>query len=307
MATDIFDMIKAQNASRDKSASEDRFLTENARVRRLKMMQHDADQATAPQRSYDQRVALGEADLDIAKKADEEGFDTSGNGKIVNRRYGVGVGNMSKDEFLDLVKQHESGGQNIEQQVVPPGGGYNPSVGRHTGPSSASGLYQMIDPTWRTAAKLAGVDTSKYPRAIDAPPEVQRAAAGALFDKNGGADWLPYNAGLRAAVSSRSGGSNRTARATKAPTPPQMGKDEKGEYEAVYVNEGQIGRLTQNNPELAKNYEIWADGPVNARGQLPYKRRKPQAITPDGKPPGAVVAKAAETNEKKPFDPMTGE
>ena len=307
MATDIFDMIKAQNAARDKFTANDEYMAESSRARRIAMQMKRADTAQEPQQAYEKRMAIGEADLELAKKADEEGFDTSGNGKIINRRYGVDVGNMDKEEFLDLVKQHETGGRNIEQQVVPPGGGYNPSVGRVTGPSSASGLYQMIDPTWRTAAKLAGIDTSKYPRAIDAPSEVQRQAAGALFDKNGGADWLPYNASLRAAVAARNSGRTRTAAGPKQPRPPQMGVDEKGEYEAVYVNEGQIGRLIQNNPELAKRFELWADGPVNSRGQLPYKRRKPQAATPDGKPPGDVVAKAAESNEKKPFDPMTGE
>jgi hypothetical protein len=113
---------------------------------------------------------------------------------------GSGGGDTSSPEYLTrraqdlaLVRKYESGDRNIMQNVVGPQGGYNPSVGRVTGPSSAGGYYQMIDPTWRSAASSAGIDTAKYPRAIDAPPELQTKAAEALYDKRGLADWAPYN------------------------------------------------------------------------------------------------------------------
>jgi hypothetical protein len=101
---------------------------------------------------------------------------------------------------LGLIKQFESRNRNIMQGVVGPQGGYNPSVGRVTGPSSAGGYYQMIDPTWRHAAAQAGIDTEKYPKAITAPPEAQDAAALALLRERGTADWAPYNKLLAAAL-----------------------------------------------------------------------------------------------------------
>ena len=111
---------------------------------------------------------------------------------------------MARD--LALVRKYESGGRNIEQGVVGPQGGYNPSVGRVTGPSSASGIYQMIDPTWRAAAAKAGIDTEKYPRAINAPPELQDKAAEALYREQGLAPWAPYNSRLAAATGYQGGG-----------------------------------------------------------------------------------------------------
>lgn len=105
------------------------------------------------------------------------------------------------DPGLKLIMKYESaGGKNIHQQVVGPKGGYNPSTGTVTGPSSAQGYFQMIDPTWRTAAKLAGIDTSIYQHAMEAPYTLQRRAAIALRDKNGYSDWAPYNAKLAAAL-----------------------------------------------------------------------------------------------------------
>lgn len=109
---------------------------------------------------------------------------------------------LKADGALDLIAKYESGGRNIEQGVVGPSGGYNPSVGRVTGPSSASGPWQMIDPTWRSAASAVGIDTNQYPRAITAPVELQRKAAQFLFDTQGFKPWAPYNAKLRSALGS---------------------------------------------------------------------------------------------------------
>ena len=105
-----------------------------------------------------------------------------------------------------LIRKYESGGRNVEQGVVGPEGGYNPSVGRVTGPSSASGYYQMIDPTWRAAARKVGIDTDKYPRAIDAPEELQDKAAEALYREQGLRPWAPYNKALAAATGYQGGG-----------------------------------------------------------------------------------------------------
>jgi len=63
--------------------------------------------------------------------------------------------------ILNTIKTVESGGDYSAQ---------NPT-------SSASGAYQFIDSTWRSAAKEAGVDVNQYPRAYMAPPEVQDTVA----------------------------------------------------------------------------------------------------------------------------------
>lgn len=101
------------------------------------------------------------------------------------------VGSPENDRITNLIVQDESGGRNINQQVVPPGGGYNPSVGRVTGPSSASGLGQFIDSTWRDVAPKVGA--GQYARAIDAPEDLQRKAISQRVADKGVGDWAPYN------------------------------------------------------------------------------------------------------------------
>lgn len=102
------------------------------------------------------------------------------------------------ESALDLIAQHESGNRDIKQQAVPAGGGYNPSVGRVTGPSSASGPWQITNSTWR---KRAPQDIAqKYPTAMSAPVEVQRTVARKIFSETGFQDWAPYNARLRQAI-----------------------------------------------------------------------------------------------------------
>lgn len=107
------------------------------------------------------------------------------------------------DATLDLIKDKESGGQNIMQQVVPPGGGYNPSVGRVTGPSTAQGFYQITNTTWRQYAPEAGISTERYPNAMSAPEEVQRLVAKTILTSpNGGGvqHWADYNPALKRAL-----------------------------------------------------------------------------------------------------------
>lgn len=63
--------------------------------------------------------------------------------------------------ILDTIKAQESGGKyNIQNNS-----------------STASGAYQFIDSTWKLRAQEAGVDTKQYPRAKDAPPEIQDKVA----------------------------------------------------------------------------------------------------------------------------------
>lgn len=104
------------------------------------------------------------------------------------------------ERFLDLTKQWESGNRNIEQQIVPPGGGYNPSVGRVTGPSTASGYYQITDTTWSDFAPQVGVNIKEFPRAMSAPEPVQRQVARHIALTSGVQHWTDYNKNLRAAV-----------------------------------------------------------------------------------------------------------
>ncbi len=106
--------------------------------------------------------------------------------------------NYDPETALDLISQHESGGRNIKQNVVPAGGGYNPSVGRVTGPSTAAGPWQITNTTWnkRAPREIA----QQYPTAMSAPVEVQRDVARKMYQETGFQDWAPYNASLRKAI-----------------------------------------------------------------------------------------------------------
>lgn len=102
------------------------------------------------------------------------------------------------EHFLDLTERDESGSRNTMQQVIGPQGGYNPSVGRVTGPSSAQGYFQIITPTWQAFAPKAGVDLGQYPTAMSAPYEVQRSVARTIATTSGVQHWTDYNKILRA-------------------------------------------------------------------------------------------------------------
>jgi hypothetical protein len=117
-----------------------------------------------------------------------------------------GGGNLRVGGALDLIEKYESGGRNVMQGVVGPGGGYNPSTGTVTGPSTAQGYYQITNSTWRDAAPKAGVSLADYPNAMSAPKDVQRAVAQQLYNERGMAPWAPYNANLRAAIARGEGG-----------------------------------------------------------------------------------------------------
>jgi len=77
------------------------------------------------------------------------------------------------------IMQRESGGQNIwnYKHALDPTG------------YTASGYYQITDPTWRDGGKLAGIDVSQWPSAINAPREVQDKIAAALYAARGERPW----------------------------------------------------------------------------------------------------------------------
>lgn len=125
---------------------------------------------------------------------------------------------MSKydpDTALDLISQHESAGRNIKQQIVPAGGGYNPSVGRVTGPSTAGGPWQITNSTWRRRAPRE--IAQQYPTAMSAPVEVQREVARKIYNETGFDDWAPYNASLRRAIARGDQPKTQQQPDTKAP------------------------------------------------------------------------------------------
>lgn len=85
--------------------------------------------------------------------------------------------------------KYESGGRNILQQQV------DPSI------STASGLEQITNSTWRNFAPKAGVDLNLYPTAMSAPPNVQLAVGHQIqMSPSGVSNWTNYNPALRNAL-----------------------------------------------------------------------------------------------------------
>ena len=67
--------------------------------------------------------------------------------------------------IFDTIAQAESGFRNIVSG---------------TAGSTASGIYQINNPTWRQFAPQAGVDLSQYPTALSAPTDVQTQVASVI-------------------------------------------------------------------------------------------------------------------------------
>lgn len=80
---------------------------------------------------------------------------------------------MAFQSLADLVKHFESGGNYTA---------VNPS-------SHAAGAYQFVPSTWRLYGSQLGIDTSAYPSAAVAPPEVQDAVFQQAVAKRGLGDW----------------------------------------------------------------------------------------------------------------------
>lgn len=87
--------------------------------------------------------------------------------------------NVSTNQALQVISYRESGNQNI----------YNYMHATNPNYYTAGGYYQITNTTWQNGAKLAGVDTSQYPTAISAPPEVQTQVAGKLYETYGFSPW----------------------------------------------------------------------------------------------------------------------
>lgn len=127
-------------------------------------------------------------------------------------------GGSAVERFLNLTERLESGGQNIPQRVVGPNGGYNPSTGTVTGPSTAQGYFQITNTTWGEFAPQAGVDLGQYPNAMSAPYEVQRKVARTIATTSGVQHWTDYNKALRAAVQKEGLPVSGPVRASPIPT-----------------------------------------------------------------------------------------
>lgn len=97
---------------------------------------------------------------------------------------------LSSDQALPLISQYESGNANVLNQTGPGG----------TPASTASGYYQITNPTWAQYAPQAGVDLSQYPTAISAPQSVQTQVASTIFNQQGFGPWSS-NTKLMSAVS----------------------------------------------------------------------------------------------------------
>lgn len=72
---------------------------------------------------------------------------------------------------MDLVSTLESGNTNVLQKI------HDKNTDKGT---PAGGFFQIIDPTWRTYAKAAGVDVDQYPNAMSAPRDIQAKVASAI-------------------------------------------------------------------------------------------------------------------------------
>jgi len=71
----------------------------------------------------------------------------------------------------NYISQLESGRRNQRELVR------NPDTGQMEPTGKASGFLQIEDPTWNDTAPAAGVSLSRWPTAMDAPPQVQWAVA----------------------------------------------------------------------------------------------------------------------------------
>jgi hypothetical protein len=126
---------------------------------------------------------------------------------------------MARDP-LDIIEQRESGGKNVPNYKYGPG-------------FTASGYYQMINPTWRRWAKDAGIDISQYPTAMSAPRELQRAVAEHGFKTEGFKPWeavkhlrgqeAQYNSASATPPQRRPDGAPGPRDAPSVPVAPQQG------------------------------------------------------------------------------------
>ena len=170
---------------------------------------------------------------------------------------------LPREQALDALAQRESGWKNVPNAE----GG------------DASGYWQIRDATWRDGAKLAGVDVSKYPRAIDAPKDVQRQVAGAIYDRDGAKPWAASAPGR--GVAARTGGTDYAGPGagggtTAAPTAPALPLPPEPPAEGIPVPGG-------------SGMRVYPDGKIGTPGQ-------------EGRPPATQVA-TADTGTKTDATP----
>ena len=113
---------------------------------------------------------------------------------------------MAFQSLSDLVKHFESSG---DYGVV------NPKSG-------AGGAYQFVPSTWRQYGSQLGVDTSAYPTAQSAPPEVQDAVFQQAVAKRGLSDWTcpGCNPALSSYISANPGDAKLAAFGDQPPAAP---------------------------------------------------------------------------------------
>lgn len=247
----------------------------------LKIMQDIRDARDKATSRKDLSDRLKKLDAYLEKRGSSTRIDTA-TGSLIAPSIGGTTPSMTASDAggggddgggpLDLIAKYESGGRNIEQGVVGPQGGYNPSVGRITGPSSASGPWQMLDRTYRDAASRTApvevngqmVDPTSFSRAIQAPVPVQRAVAQQLFNEQGYKPWAPYNANLRAALARGGAGSQMASAGDRVRIEP-LGSEAQpagGGYQhdnALALLLAQIGAAAQLGGfgDIAKPYETY--------------------------------------------------
>jgi hypothetical protein len=111
------------------------------------------------------KAALGVSAAALGAAATGAGYLVGGGQKIPPPVNFAGTEEQKVDAILQTIKGKESGG-NYGTTSFAEGKG-----------SSASGGYQFTDSTWKRYAEKFGVDTKQYPRAKDAPPELQDEVA----------------------------------------------------------------------------------------------------------------------------------
>jgi hypothetical protein len=122
-----------------------------------------------------------------------------------------GYGQISSNQALPLISQYESGNQNVLTGIV--------STTQY--PNTASGYYQITNPTWQQYAPGAGIDTSVYPTAMSASQADQTSVAGAIYNAQGIQPWSS-NTPLMNAVNSAQGTSGDSI-PTMSATPDDTG------------------------------------------------------------------------------------
>ena len=198
------------------------------------------------------------------------------------------VAAMPREQALDAIAQRESAGKNVPNAQ----GG------------DASGYWQIRNATWQEGGKLAGLDVSRWPRAMDAPWMVQRQVAGALYDKYGATPWAASNPGRGAQTAAAPPQPPAGGAATPAPykvattgaiPPPPSGGAPAGSAPVTgpMTDEAWLANQAQSYPGLA--------GP-NDTSQAPVP--KPAAIAaPPAAPPAATAAASPPPSPQNPLAP----